>query len=129
MDFMGPANPPRIPIVRIAEHFEALVDKNIVYQEVGSTVNQDAQPDRETVPEFSIVTEVKEPHTYNGIEYKKGIIPFEPGVVVFPVVILMQGPQKPVHHILVRGPGHEFHDAEGEYENKDPDSNLHLKLI
>ena len=53
MDFVRPANSTGIPIIGIAEHFKALVNKNIMYHKIGDSIGQYAEAQRPTIPERS----------------------------------------------------------------------------
>lgn len=46
-------------------------------------------------------------------------------------MILVQDPEKTVHHIFVGAPGNTFHDEKGAEENENVKKNIHVleKLI
>jgi hypothetical protein len=125
VDFVRPPNAPGIPVVGISKYFEALMDKDIVHQEIRDSVRQDPQTDGPALPEIRICTGHDEGHADHRVENEKGIVALEPGIVVLPVVVLVKAPQEPMHDILMGKPRHELHDAEGCYKNADPVQYLH----
>jgi hypothetical protein len=125
MDFVRPAYTSGIPVIGVSEHLEALVDKDIVYQEIGDPIGQDAQTYGPALPEIRIRRGHDEGHADHRVEDEKGIIAFKPGIVVFSVMIPVEAPQESVHDILMGKPRHKFHDTEGCQKNPDPVECLH----
>jgi hypothetical protein len=113
VDLVRPAHSPGIPVIGFSEHFESLVDKDVMHQEIGNAVGKDTKADGKSLPERSGGPQIEKGHAHHGIENKKGVISFEPGVVILAVVIPVKDPKKSVHDILMCKPRHELHDAEG----------------
>jgi hypothetical protein len=125
MDFMGAPDAPGVPVVRISEELEPLVDKNIVNHKIGDPVGQDTEAYWVALPERGIGRHHDKGHAHHGIKNKKGVIPLEPGIVVFAMVVPVEGPQEAVHDILMRKPRHKFHKTEGSDKQCDPVQCLH----
>jgi hypothetical protein len=125
VDFMCPSDAPGVPVIGVPEDFKALVDKDVVHQEIGDPIRQDPQANGPTLPKIRIGGGHDKRHADHGVEYEESVIAFEPGIVVFPVVVPVETPQKPMHDILMGKPRHELHDAEGCYKNADPVQYLH----
>lgn len=92
MDLVGSSYGPCIAVVRIPEHFEPLMDEDIMHHKIGNPVGQNAKSERPAVPEFRIGAEIEQYHTYHSIEYEEGIVPFEPGVVILAMMVSVQAP-------------------------------------
>ncbi len=128
MYFVSSPDAPCIPVISIPEHFKSLVDKYIVYQEIGCAIGHNSKADRPPIPEGSTMCQVEKCHTDHSVKNKKGVITLKPGIVILSVVVCMEMPQEAVHNILVGKPGHEFHEAKGGQENQDPIENIHVIL-
>jgi len=110
--FMGPSETLGITIICIPQPFKTLVDKNIVDGKVGDSVCQYPKTYRPSLPKIGPGARPEENHANYGIKDKKSVIAFKPGTVVLFMVVPVQAPQKAVHNILMRKPGHKFHKAE-----------------
>jgi len=110
-----------VNVVRIAEPFETLVDKNVMNDEIGESISKNPQPHSQSDFQDIILPQKEKPDTDQGIENKKSVIPFKPGIVVFFMMVGMQVPQKTVHDKFVAEPCHEFHKQERQEKNKDID--------
>jgi hypothetical protein len=89
MYFMGPAQPPCIPIVGFPEKLKTLVDKDIVYKEVSGSISHNTKTNGPTVPKPCSTAHYKKGHAYYGIKDKKGVISLKPGAMVLFMMILM----------------------------------------
>jgi hypothetical protein len=125
VDFVCPADAPGIPVIGVSEDFKSLVDKDIMHQEIGDSICQDPQANGPSLPEICIGGGHDKRHADHGIEYEESVIAFEPGIVVFPVVVPVEAPQKPMHDILMGKPRHEFHETESCQKDSDPEKCLH----
>jgi hypothetical protein len=111
VDLVGSPYPACIPVICIPEYFDALMNKDIVDEKVGCAIGHDAKTDGITIPEGPVSAPNYEGHAQNGVKYKECVISLKPGIVVFSVVVLVEAPQKTVHHVFMGKPGHEFHDG------------------
>lgn len=103
------------------------MDEHVVHQEIGETIHRNANSNKES----EIVTVHHSKHdaqpTGNGENQKESIILLK-NVVVRLMVIFVQNPQKPMHHILVRRPGHEFHEEKSSNYNEGVDEPVHSQI-
>jgi hypothetical protein len=56
-------------------------------------------------------------HAHYRIENKEQVVTFEPAIVIFMMMILVETPQKTMHNIFVREPGIELHDQKSGQKN------------
>ena len=52
VDLMSSSDPFGIPVIGLSEHFESLMDKDVMYEEVGKSVSENAQSDRKACPQI-----------------------------------------------------------------------------
>jgi hypothetical protein len=117
MDFVRASDSSCIPIVCIPEHFKTLVNENIVHKKIGQPVCKNPKANRQAGPKAIIAPTHKTADAHQGIEQKEIIIAFPPTAVFFMVMVFVQTPQKSVHNVFMRKPGHKFHNAEGGDKN------------
>jgi hypothetical protein len=110
VDLVRSANPTGIPVVGVAEHLKALMDKDIVYHKVSHSIGKDPEAYRQASPKSVVLPGNKTANTNGSIKDKKGVVAFPPTAVVFVVMVFVQDPQKTVHDVFVGKPGHEFHN-------------------
>lgn len=113
--FMRPANSANIGIAAAGKPFHALMNNNIMYQEVGKSICHNTEPYRLHPPLRLKCAEIYQQHAGNGKNDKEGIVLFKETWFRL-VMIPMQVPEEPMHNILMRSPGYSFH--EDERENK-----------
>ncbi len=107
-----------VPVVGVPKNFETLVYKYIVHQKICGPVRHDPDPDGIAVPKSGSSRHIEKRHAHHRIEDKKGIVPFEPGIMVLFMVVPVQGPQKSVHYIFMGKPSHKLHKTKGGQKNK-----------
>jgi hypothetical protein len=114
MHLMRLSDGSEVPIVGIVKPFETSMDEHIMYQEIGNSIEQNAQSDIK--PEIIARHHAKhdEQPTGDGINQKKYIIAFKNVLVRF-MVILVEIPHKAMHYKAMRSPRHPFHDEERTY--------------
>jgi hypothetical protein len=76
----------------IAEYLKALVNKNIVYQEVSQPVGEDAQTYSKANIKYTHIPQQEKPYADNRVKYKEGIVALKPRVVVLAMVVFVQAP-------------------------------------
>ena len=118
-----------IPIISISEHFETLMDKNVMYKKIGQSVSENPQADGQSGPKAKIAPTYKTTNAHQRIKKKKVIVSFPPTAVVFMVMIFVKFPQKTVHNVFMGKPRHKFHNAESGYENQYPKHCCHCYLL
>jgi hypothetical protein len=122
MHLVRPAYGPQVPVVAVAHEFEALVNENIMHQEVTATI----QRDTDTHEKFNVVsvddTKEHEQETGNGEDQEEGVVPFKKSLVAL-VVVAVKYPKQSVHNVFVGDPCHSLHhdesDQNGQNFNKD----------
>lgn len=92
MDFMGSSYRFCIPVVGIPKYFKSLVNKNIVHQKIGHSVNKNSNANGQSRPKIVFSPKDYKTTANDSIKNKEKIIAFKPRLVVFFVVILMQHP-------------------------------------
>lgn len=78
MDFMGPSNTSCVPVVCVPEHFESLVNKNIMDEEVSRPIGHNAQTYRPAIPEIGIGPKIEKSYAHDSIKNKESIVTFKP---------------------------------------------------
>jgi hypothetical protein len=111
VDFVGPSDPTCIPVVSIAEHFKALMNKNIMNEKIGQSISKNAKSNREASPKTIAVPTDKAKDTHDSVKNKERIIAFPPTSMVFVMMVFMEDPQKAMHNVLMGKPGHKFHNG------------------
>jgi hypothetical protein len=86
------------------------VNKHIVYEEIGQTIQGDANS-RKKPPIVISRTQNNQPRRGNGKHETEQIVQFEGAFSGF-VVTLMPKPHKAMHHVFVGKPSHKFHEKE-----------------
>jgi len=89
MHFVGPSNRFQINGIRFPEHFEALVYKDVVHQEISETINGDPQPDPEKKVKSLVNPEQKAQDPGCGEDGKEIVIFFKKITVITLVVVVM----------------------------------------
>ena len=89
MHLMRTANSSCIKIICVPEHLKSLVDKNIMDNKIGEAVGKNAETYCQANFQNIILPKQEKYNADNGIENKKGVIPFKPRVVIFSMMIGM----------------------------------------
>ena len=118
-----------VPVVGVSKHLKTLMDKDVVHQEVGHTIGEDSQAYGQSCPKVVILPGNEAADAYCSIKKEKEIVAFPPATMVFFMMILMKGPQKAMHDILVGKPSHELHHKKGGQINEDPINNGHKGML
>ncbi len=90
--FVGAPDSSSIPIVGVPEHFETLVDKNIVHNKIGEPIGENPEPDGQSGPKSKIAPANKTTDAHQGIEQKEIVIALPPATVILMMVIFVQTP-------------------------------------
>jgi len=89
VNFVGLAQRHKINVVGLAENFKTLVYKNIVHQQVGQTVEGDADPDPQAGIHYAVgVAEENKQHPRYGEDQEKRIIALKKTVVKIRLVMI-----------------------------------------
>jgi hypothetical protein len=124
---MGFPDRAQICIFRASKPLEALVDKDIVYNEIARTVDSNTEP----YPYSKIPCggpRDKEIGTWDCENQEEGIVLLEePGFVY--MVVLMKPPHKPVHDIFVGEPGYTFHHNKCGQDDTGVHQNVHVACV
>lgn len=113
-----PADGPHIGIPAPGEPFEALMDDDVMYHEISESIRHDTKTYGLHPPDPVLTSEHDQQHAGYGKYDEEGIILFEESGLHL-VMILMQIPQKSMHHPFMRGPGDAFHEEESQEQNED----------
>ena len=113
VDLMATSNGLKISILGVSEHFEALVDKDIVDQEIGQAVQADAQADPEQVVISLLHSEEQSGNSWNGEDQEEGVVVLQESLGSLFVVVPVQVPKPAVHDVFMGEPGHSLHPGEG----------------
>jgi hypothetical protein len=117
--FVRPADGFYINIIPIAQNLKALVDDDVVHQEISQAVygNAGSNPKTKIVVYASGYETICAGHS----KYEEEGIVFFKKTFMALMVISVQDPQESVHHVLVGEPSHELHKKEGgDYDNSVP---------
>jgi hypothetical protein len=115
VNFVRAADAQYIPVAPVAQQFESLVDDNVVYDEITKPIHRntytDIQPEiiKHQPGHVTVRAGNGENHEERIVFFKKALFPL--------VVIAVEIPQKAVHHVLMREPGHELHEEERYHGN------------
>ena len=109
---MRPSNSADIRIVTSCKPFYPLVDDYIVHEEIRNAISHDAEADGLHHPALVKSAEINEQHTWYGEDHEEGIVLFKESRLWL-MMVPVQIPKKPMHHILMGEPGHAFHHQEG----------------
>jgi hypothetical protein len=109
MYFMGFANGTKIGVIGALQPREALMNENVMYQEIAETVECNS----DSCIEFPISmiqgsAQGKE-HSGNGENQEEEVVSFKEGIAFFHVMGFMQAPKKAMHDEFVREPSYKFH--------------------
>jgi hypothetical protein len=106
--FMRPSNGADIGIIAAGKPLETLMNDYIMHQEIGEAIGHDAKANRLHPPDMVVGAEKYQQHAGDSEDHKKGII-FLKKTRFHLMVVAMQIPQKPMHHVSVGKPGYTFH--------------------
>jgi len=116
-----------IEIIGTGKQFETLMNEDVVHHKIGKAVKRDAQAYiNEESPRLIEGACRKEGHGETRKNDEKGIVALKEIFLVFVVVVVVQYPQKSVHHILVCEPGNAFHGDESKQGNANIDKYIHV---
>jgi len=104
---MGHAHGMKIGNPGDLQPFNALVYKNIVHQEVRQSVKRNTQTGKKA-PVKAARSDYDEPNRRNGEHETEQVVQFKRAFAWF-MVAFVPNPEKAVHDVLVRKPGHAFH--------------------
>ena len=124
--FMCSAYGSEVPIIRVAEPLRALMDENIVYQEISQSIKRNSRSDPYTHIGNTVTHAEKEQRDRRRCEdQEESIVAFENASVVLFMVILVQRPKATVHHEFMREPRDELHQQECQDHRSDIDQPGH----
>lgn len=114
VNFVRSSDRLEIWVIGVSEHFESLVNENVVHQKIREPVNRDSQ----SYPKKGIIAlqhaKKQSGNTRQSKNEEEKIIVLKEAVGFLFVVIPMQIPQKTVHDVFMREPGHPFHAEKGK---------------
>src|SRR5690606_39255925 len=87
--FMSSTYAAGVPIVRVSEHFEPLVYKNIVDKKIGNTIGKNTQPNGQSSQKSKIAPANKTADAYKGVKKKKIIVALPPTPVILVMVVFV----------------------------------------
>lgn len=121
MRTVRPQDRPRIATVQLPEPGKPLVDIDVVYQEINSPVDGNAQPDEEQPGVRSERTCENAGNAGCGENEEEEVVFFEefPLLKVRFVVVFVPVPQEPVHDVFMGKPRYEFHPANRDERDKE----------
>jgi hypothetical protein len=125
--FMGPANGAHIGIAAAAEPFEALVNNDVVHQEISDPIGHNAKANGLHPPNTIHSTKANQQHTGHR-EYDKEPVVLFKKARFFLVMITVQEPEESMHDVSMRQPGYAFHYQEGSNQHKDKIYGCHFCL-
>jgi hypothetical protein len=116
----------KIDVARTLQPFDSLVDEDLMHEEIGDPIDQDPETDPQPrrVKTF-YASDDEQSDGRDREDQEEGIVPFQEAVVVLLVMVGMQVPKESVHHVLMRGPCHEFHEQESAQHDTDDDPRTH----
>ncbi len=116
----------KVSVVRASQHLEPLVDKDVMYDEVTDSVEQDSEtnPDSEISIQRTCDEEIGR---RDGKDQEKRIVFFKK-MIVSNMMILVKPPHEAVHHVFMGGPCNTFHDYEGGQNDQEVDKDVHAML-
>ena len=116
--FMSSADGSQINGVAVSEHFEALMNENIMYQEIRYSIKCDAQSNPEAHTQSAFIAIINANYA-RYCKYEKEKVVLLKKVPVMPAVMIMvKRPQKTVHNILMRCPRNTLHTNKGNNDNR-----------
>src|SRR5690554_3299728 len=98
----------------MSEIFDPLMDEYIMYKKIGHPVQHDAQPDKKQVVVTLKRSEIHQCYGGYGENDKEIIVLLHNAFIAMVVVVPVQHPQKPVHHVFVDKPRCPFHGYKGD---------------
>lgn len=113
MHFVCPTDGTYITAVAAGKPFEALMNDDIMYQEISETVSHDAKADGLHPPHMTEGAGINEQDTWHSKNDKECIVLFKKAGFHL-VMILVQVPEQPMHNKAMCKPGYSFHDQESK---------------
>jgi hypothetical protein len=92
VNFVGSSYASRIPVVRISEHFESLVNKYIMHHKVSYAIGKNTKSDGQSGPEAVVLPAYETYNAHGGIKDKEDIIPLPPTSMVLLMMVPVQAP-------------------------------------
>jgi hypothetical protein len=92
---------------------ESPVDENIMHREIGKSVQRDAKSYPEQKIKTGLHAKKESGDARRCKNQEKEVVMFKPAFGLFVVMVFVQYPQRAVHDIFMREPGHEFHKNKG----------------
>ncbi len=109
---VGAGQPLQIGVADLSANVPTVVNDDLMYRHIGDAIDQDADAYIKAPVAPRHDAEHHEQPARNGEDQGEEIVALK-GAAGGLVVVAVQRPADAVHHILVRGPGHELHGPEG----------------
>ncbi len=97
----------------MAEKTKSLVDKYVVHDEVGYTVQSNARSNERQVRHMAKGSGKKQENPGQGKNQEEVIVFLKKTAFILPVMIFMQPPENTMHNVLMAEPGYELHCNKG----------------
>jgi hypothetical protein len=111
--FMRAPDGCEIAVLTVPEKPETLVNKNIMHQEIGKSINGNTKADEEQEIITVLHSDKKADDTGNGKDQEEEIVVLEESLRLLVVMVFVQNPQNAMHDVFMRKPGYGFHRDEG----------------
>jgi hypothetical protein len=109
MHFVRSSDRLKIEVVRFSQKLKPLMNEDIMYKEIGESVEGDSQ----TNPEQEIIAllhaKKQSGNSGNGKNQEEEIIVFKKAFGLFFVMVFVKNPEQTMHNILMGEPCHKFH--------------------
>lgn len=117
--FVCPANGANVYVIAAGKPFEALVNNDIMHQEIRKAVHGNTEANGGRPIHTVLQTEHDAEPAGNGEDEEEGIVLFK-HMATGIVVVFVEVPQKTMHHVFMRGPGNAFHGEKCTESNENP---------
>ena len=99
-------------------NFDTPMEENIMNQEIPCSIHGDPDSKEKTDVKISKKTSKYENNRYGGEEQSKDIV-FLKSLSGVSMVVLMEEPSKPMHHVLMKEPSDSLHKEKGKNHDED----------
>ncbi len=130
MYFVSSSNGFEISIIRSGQPFESLMNEDIVYHEIGESIQGNACTYPQSWIEcFTAPSQENKCHAWNSKNQKEEVIFFKEPFVFMGMMILVEIPQQSMHDVFVGKPGNAFHKNESCDDDKNAVSNHFSRFL